>query len=141
MNNFAGLKVKVKTHIRLSYLQDVLQAASMSISGQVVKRDVVMSGETFDPNSKKRPHPHHKLPSQPGAKGRASSLKAPLACKTLRNSMEHGESTAIKTHRVSPDITPLIWMHCLGNRTTEWSLTLQGNGFDSHWEHHHTVCS
>ena len=40
-----------------------------------------MSNETFDPNSKKRPHPHHKLPSKPKAKGRVSALKAPMLVK------------------------------------------------------------
>ena len=59
----------------------------------------------LNPAVKKRPRPHHDLPSELGAKGRASSLKAPVLVKLS----EIASSVVNLQHKVSPDMTALIW--------------------------------
>lgn len=82
----------------------------------MVNGNVGMSGRTFDPNSKKKAS---STPQSALTAGQRFFVKDSHACKTLRNSIEHAESTVIKAHWVSPDITPLI---CFGNRMSKGPL-------------------
>lgn len=84
----------------------------------------------LNPAVKKRPRPHHDLPSELGAKGRASSLKAPVL---VKHSEIASSVVNLQPHRVSPDMTALIWEQNDRMRLC-WALKRQRNEFHSCWK-------